>query len=359
MPPFETSTARRLDSDLIADVVRPPRITGGIPQRRPLRVGIINNPLSGQNLRRGLLTHVTDLLQSHPQVARFDEATPDGMAAAVRELMHRETEILVVNGGDGTTQAVLTAMMSTPGDALPLIAVLPGGTSNTTARNVGYGRRPLPALQRILAESARGTLAGTVEKRPVLRVDHHDDARTPPRWSMMFGTGGIYHGIRFARGPVKQNGAPGEFEAGIAIGVFLLKVLSGNGGKLFPIMHGRIRIDGEDIPPEPYLGLLASTMDTTILGLHTYWGTGPGPIRMSLLRVKPHHLMRAFILIIRGKSAPYMRPELGYRSVNANEVNITCDSGYTLDGELFDAGTPQTSVTLSGRQCAYFLRGAQ
>lgn len=358
MPPFETSAARRLDSDALADVARPPRITGGIPQRRPLRVGIINNPLSGQNLKRGLLRHVTDLLQSHPQVARFDEATPDGMAAAVRELMHRETEIVVVNGGDGTAQAVLTALMSTPSDALPLIAVLPGGTSNTTARNVGYGRRPLQALQRILSESARGAVAGTVERHAVVRVDRHHDTELSPQWSMMFGTGAIYHGIRFARGPIKQNGAPGELEAGIAIAVFVFKVLSGNGGTLFPPMQARIRIDGEDIAPEPYLGLLASTMNRTILGLNTYWGTGPGPVRMSLLRCKPRQLVRAILAIIRGKAAPHMRPELGYRSVNANEVEITCDSGYTLDGELFDAGTPQTRVTLSGRQCAYFLRGA-
>ena len=41
MPAFKTSTARRLDSDAFADVARPPRITDEIPQRRPLRVGII------------------------------------------------------------------------------------------------------------------------------------------------------------------------------------------------------------------------------------------------------------------------------------------------------------------------------
>lgn len=360
MPPHQSSAARRLETDLVADAVRPPRITGGIPLRRPLRVGLINNPLSGQNARRGLLAHVRDLLQGHPQVARFDEKTPAGITGAVQELLRRETEILVVNGGDGTVQAVLTAVMSTPADALPLLAVLPGGTSNTTARNVGYGRRPLPALERILTASAHGTIAGTVEKRPILRIDRHDDPQhSLPQWATMFGAGGIYHGIHLARGPIESRGVRGEIGAGIAIATFVAKVLSGNGGNLFPPLHAEVRIDGQSVPREPHLGILASTLDQAILGLHTFWGTGPGPVRCTMMRCAPRHLPRTLLSIIRGKSRPYMRPEFGYRSVNADEVHITFDSGYTLDGELFAPGKPNTQVTLSGRQCAYFLRGRQ
>jgi len=144
----------------------PPAITGGMPLRRPLRLGMINNPLSGRNFRRGLLERVRGLLTAHPAVAHFEENTVDGMGTAVENLLRAETEIIVVNGGDGTVQAVLTALLRSPlPRALPLLAVLPGGTTNTTARNVGYGRRPLQALQRLLQDGARGVLAGTAERR--------------------------------------------------------------------------------------------------------------------------------------------------------------------------------------------------
>jgi hypothetical protein len=69
--------------------------------------------------------------------------------------------------------------------------------------------------------------------------------------------------------------------------------------------------------------------------------------------------MGALLSLIRGTSASSLRPEMGYRSVNADEIRLTFDGGYTLDGEMFDAGTPRTKVTLSARQCAYFLRGPQ
>lgn len=354
MAPHQSS-ARRLEADFLTGEQLPPRIIGDEPRKRPLRVGVISNPQSGQNARRGLLMHVRELLQVHPQVANFDEDTVDGMVDAVEQMVRREIEILVVNGGDGTVQAVLTALLGTPADALPLLAVLPGGTTNTTAHNVGYGKRPLQALHRLLAESAQGKVAGTVERRPVLCADRGGDRR----YAMMFGAGGIYHGILLARGPIESTGLRGDLGASLALATFMWKVVSGNGGTLFPPLHADIRIDGALVPREPYLGIISSTMDRTILGLHTYWGVGEGPVRFTALRCAPRHLPRALVSIVRGVSRPYMRAELGYRSVNADEVRMTFDSGYTLDGELFAPSEGPTQVTLSGRQCAYFLREQQ
>ncbi|HET6473184.1 MAG TPA: hypothetical protein VFG38_15165, partial [Pseudomonadales bacterium] len=74
------------------------------------------------------------------------------------------------------------------------------------------------------------------------------------------------------------------------------------------------------------------------------------------LSAKLKHLPRAIIPGLRGKASTYLRPEFGYRSVNANEVKLRFDSGFTLDGELFPPAEGRTQVTLSARQCAYFLR---
>jgi hypothetical protein len=350
--PRSESSARRLDAGFAGEQL-PPRVIGDEPLKRPLRVGVISNPQSGQNSRRGLLTHVRELLQDHPQVANFDEDTVDGMVRAVEQMVERETEIIVINGGDGTVQAVLTALFNTPADALPLVAVLPGGTTNTTSHNVGFGKRALPSLQRILSEARHGRVPGRVERRAVLCVERNGDRR----YAMMFGAGGIYHGILLARGPIESTGLRGELGASLALATFLWKVVSGSGGTLFPALEAEIRVDGELVPHEPYLGVIGSTMDRTILGLHTYWGVGDGPVRFTSLRCAPRHLAGALVSIVRGVQRPYMRPELGYRSVNADEVRLAFNSGYTLDGELFAAGDDgRNEVTLSGRQFAYFLR---
>jgi hypothetical protein len=317
-----------------------------------LRVGLISTPKSGRNARRGLLGGIHDLLKSHPDVPHWEERTYDGIVGAARAAVEGATQILAVNGGDGTVQAVLTSMLTTPADRLPVLAVLPGGTTNTTARNVGYGARPLPALQRLLVESAQGTLAGTVERRAVVRADLEEG----PQYARMFGAGAVYDGIVFARGQLASHGMRGQLGAGIALATFLSRILTGKIGMMFPPLVADVYLDGVRLPPTSYVGMLTSTMDRQFLGVSPYWGDGPGPIRFSAMRERPQHLGRAIVPALRGKASPWLSPEFGYRSHNVDEVALTFTGGFTLDGELFEPTASERRIVLTARQSAYFLR---
>ncbi len=325
---------------------------GEEPRRDPLRVAVISNPTSGRNARRGLLTAIQGLLTLHPSVAHFEQRTFEGIAESTRAALADDTEILVVNGGDGTVQAALTSMFRAATDRLPVVVVLPGGTTNTTARNVGYGRDPLAALRRLLEESARGALAGQIEPRPVLSVDLADG----PQYAMMFGAGGVYDGIRFAREQLATHGMRGQLGAGIALATFVARAIMGRAGTMFPPISAGLRLDGATLPPTRYFGMLASTMDRQILGVSPYWGVGPGPIRFSALRDRPQRFARAIVPALRGQPSPLLRPELGYRSHNVDEMAITFDGGFTLDGELFAPTGRERCLTVTARRYAYFLR---
>jgi diacylglycerol kinase (ATP) len=330
----------------------PPRITGDDPRRRPFRVALISNPTSGRNARRGLLAGIHDLLRGHPGVAHFEETTYDGLVAATRTAMGDDTGIIVVNGGDGTVQAVLTSMLTTPATHLPLLAVLAGGTTNTTARNVGYGARPLEALQRLLAESAIGRLAGAVHPNPVVRADLGDDQQ----YAMMFGVGAVYDGIVFARGQLASHGMRGQLGGGLALATFVMKAFTGSAESMFPPLRARVRVDGVELPPVSYFGMITSTMDRQLLGLSPYWGVGPGRLRFSALRSRPQHLARAIVPALRGQQSRWLDPEFGYRSLNVDEVDLTFAGGFTLDGELFKPAGRERRVVLTARHTAYFLR---
>jgi len=338
--------------DRPAEDALPAAIADGVRRDRPLRLGVINNPRSGQNARHGLLDRVRDALREYPQVPHFEEDTLDGMMAAAHELMTREAELIVVNGGDGTVQAVLTGLLRNPAARVPLLAVLPGGTTNSTARNVGFGARPFSALQLLLAESARGVLAGRVERRPVIRVD----TGGAPQYAMMFAAGAVYHGIAFFRQRVASHGLRGQLGPALVTATFIGKVVAGGGGRLVPPLHTTMRLDGHTVAAAPYLGVLASTMDEQLLGIRPYWGTGPGRVRLTAVGYRPRRLWQAIIPVLRGTPRPVLRPDLGYRSVNVAEAVLRFDSGFTLDGELFAAEPGEVEVTLTARQDAYFVR---
>jgi hypothetical protein len=287
-------------------------------------------------------------------VAHFRERTYAGIVDATRAAIDNTTAIIAVNGGDGTVQAVLTSMLSVPVARLPILAVLAGGTTNTTARNVGYGHRPLAALRHLLARSAAGVLAGTVERHPVLRADLDEG----PQYGMMFGAGAVYHGIVLAREQLAARGVSGQLGAALAFATFLTRALSGSNGTLFPPLAADVRVDGDSLPPASYVGMLASTMDRQFFGVKPYWGTGPGSIRFSALRDRPRHLGRAIVPALRGRPSRWLHPDFGYRSVNTDEIALAFAGGFTLDGELFEPARRARRLVLTAGQSAYFLRAS-
>ena len=344
--------ARRFDTEPAVAETLLPRVVDGDPRRRPLRVGLISNPTSGRNHRHGLLGAIDDALAARPGVAHEKARSYAALAAAARALANDDAEVIVVNGGDGTVQAVLSALLTMPLASLPVLAVLPGGTTNTTARNVGYGRRPLAALQRLLAASATGVLAGRVETHAVVRADFDGG----PQHAMMFGAGGVYSGIMFAREQLESRGMRGQVGAAFALATFLARALAGEGGTLFPPLAVDVAVDGASLPTTDYFGMLISTIDRQFLGVSPYWGDGPGRLRFSAMRYRPDHLGRAVLPALRGRPSRWLQPEFGYRSVNADQVDLRFRGGFTLDGELFAPAAAERRITLTARQSAYFLR---
>lgn len=325
------------------------------PERlgRPVRIAVINNPASGNNQRGHHLTAILDSLKGSG-VPHAEADSLDGLITATQRLLDEDVELIVVNGGDGTVQAVLTGVFRAPRTVtVPVLAVLPGGTTNTTARNVGYGTRAERSLAELVDGAARGQLPGRVEKRAVLRVERGSLAE--PLYAMFFGAGAVYHGIRFAKAQVESRGVRGQLGAGLSLGVFLWRVVSGGKGELFPPLRANVVVDGEEIPGEQLLGMLVSTMDQQFLGLRPYWGQEPAPIHFSILAYGARHPLRAAIGVMRGKPNRFMRPDLGYRSCNAFRIELEIDSGFTLDGELFPADESRP-LRLSAEDSALFLR---
>jgi hypothetical protein len=172
---------------------------------------------------------------------------------------------------------------------------------------------------------------------------------------MFFGAGAVYHGIRFAKDEVESRGLRGQLGAGVALAVFLGRVVTSGGGKLFPPLRARAVVDGEEYPTEDLFGILASTMDQQFLGIRPYWGHEAAPIHYSAFAYRARDTLRAALSVLRGKPNRFVRPELGYRSCNAFRIELHIDSGFTLDGELFPADE-QAPIRLSAEDSIPFVR---
>ena len=77
-------------------------------------------------------------------------------------------DVVVLAGGDGTYMAGVTALHRAFGDRMPMLALAPGGTVSTTARNWGLRGPTVAYAQKLLGAIATG--AGDAVTRPTLRV---------------------------------------------------------------------------------------------------------------------------------------------------------------------------------------------
>jgi diacylglycerol kinase (ATP) len=300
----------------------------------PPRIGVISNPLSGGN-RRGRLAAVRDSLQRYPDVVHREVRNGAEVQAALAEFAHRGLNLIVVNSGDGTVQAVLTELLGRrPFPCLPRLALVRGGTTNMTHQELGLNGAPVEGLRRLLDWAHSGRGQAQIRRRSILRVQNASGA--PPLYGLFFGAGCIFNGIRFFHSRLRAKGMSGD-PAHLMIIARFLWALARRDDALVGAVPAAIRIDRRPLEPASYLLLLVTTLNRLILGLRPFWGRGAGALRVTAVRSRPGSLLAALPALMAGRCASAAPAAKGYVSCRTNEVRLELRGGFALDGELFQA----------------------
>ncbi|HEX7897560.1 MAG TPA: diacylglycerol kinase family protein [Planctomycetota bacterium] len=109
------------------------------------RIVIIANPVSGSGKGLRLARAVSDLLQAQGEAPEIAETEAAGDARRIAEDSVTAATVVAV-GGDGTVNEVLNGLA-----AGPALAMIPGGTANVLAKELGLPR-DARGLARVLAE---------------------------------------------------------------------------------------------------------------------------------------------------------------------------------------------------------------
>lgn len=123
-------------------------------------IALITNPGSGGGHGPGAAA-LLDLCAREGLDARLHEARDGGIEAALRDAIAGHPRMLVASGGDGTVNAVAAVALE---HDLPL-GIIPAGTLNHFARDLGIPRDLDGALDAVLRGSIRRVDLGEVDGR--------------------------------------------------------------------------------------------------------------------------------------------------------------------------------------------------
>ncbi|HEY1904093.1 MAG TPA: diacylglycerol kinase family protein [Terracidiphilus sp.] len=121
----------------------------GIAMRR---VALIYNPASGQRsrLRTAVIEDVLAVLRGAGIEAEALETYAPGSAGTqAQEAVRRGCDTILACGGDGTVHEILQCLVGTP----VALGVVPLGTANALAANLGLGSSPAKAIRMLLTST--------------------------------------------------------------------------------------------------------------------------------------------------------------------------------------------------------------
>lgn len=301
----------------------------------PSRVGILLNPHSGRNKRH--LSSLRTIAASMPGALLQEVSTPREMEEALRLWQLTPLDLLVIMGGDGTLQATLTILMLDHASSLPRLLVVPGGTTNMSAADIGARLKPVAALQALRAWLHGNGKSPRTMDRAVLRVD--GEARLGPQFGMFFGVGAVVSGVRYFHQQIRPTGVRGSLGPALALGRLLLSLLRNKPHPLLPAMPAHLGTELANWQND-WLLVLASTLDRLLVGSRPYWGKETGPVHVTAVINRPLRLFRVLPLLLAGRGASVAREQDGYISHNLNSLSLTGVTDFILDGELFQAHEP-------------------
>ncbi|MGH8028438.1 MAG: diacylglycerol/lipid kinase family protein [Arenimonas sp.] len=314
-----------------------------------IRVAVVANPDSGRNRRHGPGV-------GRPAVARAGAlhvsiGPGTDLQAAFAEFAAAGVGLVVIDGGDGTVRAALGAAFATPGFAVPpRFAVLASGTTNMIAANFGPRDGRAAAFERLVALAAGDGLdRHTVWRTPIRVAGTQGRA---PQYGFFFGTGALAWGTRMTRRRIERGALANA--AGSALGVAATAGLLALGIGRAAGIDLAVGYDGGPVASGRRTVFLVTTLERLVAGIHPFWGTGDGPLKVLDIAQPCRRFAWAVPALARGRPWRWMA-EAGYRSLRARRVELELAEDALFDGEGFTA-RPGERVVLDAAPDVGFVR---
>jgi len=304
-------------------------------------IAVLSNPNSSGN--RQHLPRIREYCASRQDVMNVEVSNLSALRPALDRIAAARPDLLVINGGDGTIQAVLTELYAEDGPdwKLPPIALIPGGRTNIIAKDMGATGDPLRSLQRVVAIVENG-MCDYLATRQLISLSTGAGER--PTMGMFLAAGSLADLMLWCRHNLYSLGMPTWLAHFLTLICGVISVLTDWGARFLPpppvesdVCVGGRRLRGR------YQILMVSTLQHLVL-----WGrtprSWPGTLSLIALERSRSAVARMVWTGLKGQLAQARFP--GLSLTPGNEIRFGEGiSNVIMDGESFTA-SPGETITL-------------
>jgi diacylglycerol kinase (ATP) len=299
-----------------------------------LKAGVIINPKSGRGRGKGLALAA--------QLQRRNTAADILVLQDFSDLYHGLERMaanaitdLFISSGDGTIQAIQTWIAESGRfQKAPRLCLLPHGTTNMTAADLGFRRKSISAQADFI-----GTLT-PIEVRARHTVRVVNPVGRGPVHGMFFGTGSVSEATRYCQVAFNDKGVGGSWATFATLATIASKTIfsapnphdAKRFDKPYPIT---VRADGKLLSDGQQLMMIATTLDKLILGTRPFWGGATAPLRVTSFPYPVPNVVRWLLPIMYGSET--RKVPAGAFSAACTACDVTSPTSFVLDGEFYDA----------------------
>ena len=310
---------------------------------------ILLNPGSGKVRKK--IEQIKQIISTIPGIVTREASSLSEINQAIDHFIILQTKLLVIIGGDGTVQAVIDRYLTTKDITdLPHILIIPGGTTNMTAKDFGIHGDPVKLITQLKSLILGKHTAASVY-RPALIVSQKN---RPDIHGMFFGAGLISNGSKYFQNHIRKSGITGEIASFIVVLNFLFKMLLGQTSEYLKTVDIQLKNDDQNTIKLTSLLLFATTLDRLLFGLKPYWGNEKKPVHFTSIRKNSNQFLRSLFAII-CKRATSLRESDGYISSNNQNIEIHMNGSFIIDGEIFNANFQNGPLKISSTKLINFV----
>ncbi|MGB0906712.1 MAG: diacylglycerol kinase family protein [Maricaulaceae bacterium] len=282
----------------------------------------------------------------------FDKDIFSTLSNIVERAMFMDDPWVIIEGGDGTAQGVITAFMKRRSEfkTFPTFTLLPGGMTNQVAGNIGLSKRDdinILLRQKFTQEHLGGEdiadiFEGKEEAKissaafPLIQISSES---YPDYYGFLFSTGAIPMVTQYTKAKLHKRGIGGS----MAVMGGIMRAVTFGSHKVMHTTPIVLTTDKRHIS-ELHLGTVVTTLPNLILGIDPFWGDQSRPLRVTYAAGNTRRLLRNILSIWRGNKKADRSVD-GFHSWTANELTYAYDGPIVLDGEFLDIKGEAFTVT--------------